>query len=309
MTGATGQSAAYRIGIDLGGTKIAGILLDANETVIGEQRIATPRADYDATLQAIATLVAQLTAHAPATSTPTIGIGMPGSLTADGTVQNANSTSLNARPFQQDLEATLGAPVRCANDANCFALSEAHDGAAQGARSVFGIILGTGCGGGLIFDGRLLNGPRNIGGEWGHNPLPWPHPSEVPGPACWCGSNGCLETWIAGPAIAADHHRETGAALSAEQIMDLAETGDQDARASRDRHTSRLARGIAHVINILDPAVVVLGGGLSARPHLYQQLPVAIAPYIFADDRTVDIRQPRWGDASGVRGAARLWSG
>lgn len=233
---------------------------------------------------------------------------MPGSLSpVTGRVQNANSTWLNGRPLDRDLAAALGRPVRLANDANCFALSEATDGAAAGAASVFGVILGTGCGGGIVVDGRLVDGPLGVGGEWGHNPLPRPSADEVPGPPCWCGRHGCMETWVSGPGLAADHARATGERQSAETIAARAETGDEVALATMARHADRLARGLAHVVNILDPAVIVLGGGLSKLGHLYRNLPGLMAPHIFADAPHVDVRPPRWGDASGVRGAARLW--
>ncbi len=301
-----------RIGIDLGGTKIAGIALADDDSVIATLRRPTPRHDYGATLAAIRDLVETLTdaaaarhAGRPAT---TVGVAMPGSLTAgDGRVQNANSTWLNGQPFAADLKHLLGQPVRCSNDANCFALSETYDGAARGCRTVFGIILGTGCGGGLIVDGALINGPRNIGGEWGHNPLPWPRPQEQPGPACWCGRRGCIETWVSGPAIALDHERTTGQTLTSAAIAANAKRGDTDAKATLARHADRLARALAPVVNIFDPDTIVLGGGLSQLDHLYDELPGQVAPHIFADDPVVSIKPPKWGDASGVRGAARLW--
>jgi fructokinase len=233
---------------------------------------------------------------------------MPGSVApASGGVQNANSTWLNGRPFARDLEARLGRPVRLANDANCFALSEAVDGAGADAPSVLGVILGTGCGGGLVLGGRLVDGPLGIAGEWGHNPLPWAEPAEQPGPRCWCGRNGCLETWVSGPGLEADHARVTGEHLPGVEIVARAARGDAGAEATLERHASRLARGLAHVINILDPHVVVLGGGLSALSHLYTVLPDLIGGHLFAAHPRVTIKPPRWGDASGVRGAAWLW--
>ena len=219
------QTTALRLGIDLGGTKIAGIALAAGGGTLAEHRALAPRHDYAATIAAVAEMVRALeqTAH----GTGSIGIGMPGSLSpASGLVQNANSTWLNGRPFQRDLESRLGRAVRVANDANCFALSEAVDGAGAGARSVFGVIIGTGCGGGLVFDGALIDGPRGIGGEWGHNPLPWAEPSEHPGPKCWCGRIGCIETWVSGPGLEADHARATGSRLSTEEIAARAAAGD-----------------------------------------------------------------------------------
>ena len=295
-----------RIGIDLGGTKIAGVALLADGRFGGEQRIATPRGDYAATLDTIKEMVALL--EASASGRASVGIGMPGSISpATGLAQNANSTWLNSRPLLEDLRRHLDRPVRLANDANCFALSEATDGAAAGSHAVFGVILGTGCGGGVVLGGRVHAGPRGIGGEWGHNPLPWALPEEHPGPRCWCGRLGCIETWVSGPGLAADHRRATGQELSPEQIVARAEAGDRGASASLERHASRLARGLAHVINIVDPDVIVLGGGLSRLRHLYDVLPKLIAGHVFADETHVDIRPPRWGDASGVRGAAWLW--
>jgi fructokinase len=237
-----------------------------------------------------------------------IGIAVPGSISPlTGLMQNANSTWLNGRPFDRDLAVALATPVRLANDANCFALSEAIDGAGENARIVFGVILGTGCGGGLVVNGRLLDGPRSIGGEWGHNPLPWATSDEYPGPHCWCGRNGCLETWVSGPGMAADYARLTGETLTAVEIVERAGYGNDAAMATLSRHADRLARGLAHVVNITDPDVLVLGGGLSQLPHLYEQLPQLMGPHIFADRASIVIKAPRWGDASGSRGAARLW--
>jgi fructokinase len=295
-----------RLGIDLGGTKLAGVALAHGGATVAEHRIAAPRHDYAATLAAIAEMVARLETAAGARGT--VGVGMPGSMTRAGdVVQNANSTWLNGRAFAHDLETRLGRRVRLANDANCFALSEAVDGAGAGAPSVFGVILGTGCGGGLVLGGRAIDGPLGIGGEWGHNPLPWAAPDEYPGPRCWCGRRGCLETWVSGPALEADHARVAGEQLTGAEIVARAGRGDAAAKATLDRHASRLARGLAHVINIFDPHVIVLGGGLSNLAHLYVALPDIIGPHIFATDPRVTIKPPRWGDASGVRGAAWLW--
>jgi fructokinase len=242
------------------------------------------------------------------TADATIGIAVPGSISPlTGLLQNANSTWLNDRPFDRDLAAALSTPVRLANDANCFALSEAIDGAGENARTVFGVILGTGCGGGIVVNGRLLDGPRGIGGEWGHNPLPWTTSDEYPGPQCWCGRKGCLETWVSGPGMAADHARVTGETHTAIEIAARASAGNGAATATLSRHAARLARGLAHVVNIIDPDVLVLGGGLSQLSHLYEQLPPLMAPHIFADQASVVIKTPKWGDASGTRGAARLW--
>ncbi len=295
-----------RIGIDLGGTKIEGALLDRTGAIVARHRQPAPRNDYRATLAAVADVAALLEQSIGARCT--IGVGMPGSLApATGLVQNANSTWLNGQPFHRDLETLLGRSVRCANDANCFALSEATDGAAAGAACVFGVILGTGCGGGVVIDGRLVDGPHGITGEWGHTPLPWPTIAELAVPPCWCGRAGCLETWVSGPGLAADHARVTGTRLSGEDIAIAAANGSQDAQASLARHAHRLARGLAMIVNILDPAVIVLGGGLSELPHLYAVLPALIAPYVFSNHAAVTIRPPRWGATSGVRGAAWLW--
>lgn len=299
-------SEPMRIGVDLGGTKIAAVSLLPGGRTSEEIRVPTPRNDYDATLEAIRQLVLQLETDAGVRGT--VGVGMPGSISpGTGRVQNSNSVWLNGQPFDHDLSQRLGRPVRMANDANCFTLSEATDGAAEGARSVFGVILGTGCGGGIVINGSLVDGPRGIGGEWGHNPLPWPEPDEYPGRRCWCGRMSCMETWVSGPAVQADHARVTGEKLRATEIGERAAAGDPAARETLARHASRLARGLAAVVNIVDPEVIVLGGGLSQLTHLYDVLPGLMAPYVLSDSPNVDIRPPKWGDASGVRGAAWLW--
>jgi fructokinase len=301
-----------RIGIDLGGTKIAGVVLGAAGDAIAEIRVSSPQGSYDGTIGAVADVVAGLEQKAGAAGTATVGIGMPGSLSPmTKLIQGANSTWLNGRAFDRDLASRLGRPVRIANDANCFALSEATDGAAAGASCVFGVIIGTGCGGGVVVNGRLIEGARGIGGEWGHNPLPWAdadgHAGEHPGTVCWCGRPGCLENWVSGTGLAADHKRVAGQQLSGEQIAAAAAGGDTAAQATLDRHASRLARGLAHVVNLFDPDVIVLGGGLSQLPHLYRVLPSLMARWVFSDTPDVTIRPPKWGDASGVRGAAWLW--
>ena len=299
-----------RIGIDLGGTKIEGLLLGPAGKEMRRLRVASPSGDYGATLQAIAGVVAELLSEMPpetACDVP-VGIGMPGSISPKtGLVQNANSTWLNGKPLDKDLASVLRRPLRFANDANCFALSEAVDGAGAGAVCVFGVILGTGVGGGIVHSGRLQDGPRASSGEWGHNPLPWPEPDEYPGPGCWCGRSGCLEAWISGPGLAADHHQVTGEALKPTEIAERAANGDTGCASTLKRHASRLARGLAHVVNIVDPDVIVLGGGLSLMPHLYRDLPGLIAPHLFTDAPYIDVRPPRWGDAGGARGAAWLW--
>ncbi len=298
---------ALRLGIDLGGTKIAGVMLDRTGRVVADARISAPQGDYQATLEALGDLITALERQGGARGS--IGIGMPGSVSPPtGFVQNANSTWLNGRALKPDLEAKLNRPVRLANDANCFALSEAVDGAGQGMTSVFGVIIGTGCGGGVVINGSVVDGPRGIAGEWGHNPLPWADPSEHPGPTCWCGRRGCMETWVSGPGLAADHARVTGHRQTATQISAAASAGDAAAQATLERHASRLARGLAHIVNLIDPHVIVLGGGLSNLNQLYPALPDLMARYVFADQADVLVRPPVWGDASGVRGAAWLWN-
>lgn len=295
-----------RIGVDIGGTKIEAALFDATYAEISRRRVATPRHDYMATIATIVSLVAELETGTPGHAS--IGCAIPGSISPHTrVVQNANSTWLNGRAFDRDLEQALGRPVRFANDANCFALSETVDGAAAAAGIVFGVIIGTGCGGGIVIDGRIVEGTRRIAGEWGHNPLPWPAADELPGPPCWCGLSGCLETWISGPALTADHRRTAGIELTAENIARRAVENDPAAIATLDRHAARLARGLAQIVNLLDPSAIVIGGGLSKMAHLYERLPALVAPYVFSDRKEVSIRPPRWGDSSGVRGAARLW--
>jgi fructokinase len=295
-----------RIGVDLGGTKIEAIALNPAGAILARRRIRSPRGDYRATLEAVAGLVLALeSATALAGS---VGIGTPGALSPfTGRLRNANSVWLNGQALDRDLAERLGRPVRIANDADCFALSEATDGAGRGARTVFGVIVGTGTGGGVVVGGRLLAGPNAIAGEWGHNPLPWPRPDELPGPQCYCGKRGCLETFLSGPGLAADHARHTGQTLDPPEILTAAARGEDAARASLARHAERLARGLASVINLLDPDAIVLGGGLSNLPHLYADLPGLIRPYLFCDGIATRILPPVHGDSSGVRGAAWLW--
>lgn len=296
-----------RLGIDLGGTKIEGRVLSRSGDELARRRILAPQGDYENSVRALVDIIRDLASDVAAPVS--VGIAMPGSLSpSTGLVRNANSTWLNGRPLQQDLEAAVGQPIRMANDANCFALSEAVDGAAAGATSVFGVIVGTGCGGGVVIDGRILEGARGIGGEWGHNPLPWSEPDEHPGPECWCGRKGCMEMWASGTGLSGDYKRRTGELVSGHEIVSRAALGEPAARTSLDRHASRLARGLAHIINVIDPEVIVLGGGLSKLPHLYEEVPRLAAPYVFSDVADIDIRPPRWGDASGVRGAAWLWN-
>ncbi|MCS6853777.1 MAG: ROK family protein [Elioraea sp.] len=292
-----------RLGIDLGGTKTEIIALDERGAERFRRRTATP-GDYDGVVRLIAELVAAADRETGARGS--VGIGMPGCLSpATGLVKGANSTFLNGRPFDRDLAEALGRPVRIANDANCFALSEATDGAAAGARVVFGVILGTGCGGGVVVDGRVLTGPHAIAGEWGHTPLPWPSASETPGRRCWCGRHGCLETWISGTGLAQDC--DGPSARDASSIPARAAAGEEAARSALARHADRLARGLAVVIDLIDPDAIVLGGGLSNMDHLYEAVPRLLRPYVFSDVVTTPILKARHGDSSGVRGAAWLW--
>jgi fructokinase len=298
--------ARVRIGIDLGGTKIEGAAVDASGSVRVRRRVATPAGNYHATIDTIVGLVGSIEREIGATAS--VGIGIPGAVSpVTGLVKNANSTWLIGRPLQRDLETALGRPTRLANDANCFALSEATDGAAAAMETVFGVILGTGVGGGIAIRGRILVGANAIAGEWGHNPLPWPAPDEVPGPLCYCGRSSCLETFISGPALAADHHRHSGQSLSAPEIARVAETGDPECRATLGRYADRLARGLASVINLIDPDAIVLGGGVSSISMLYERVPQLWARYIFSDRVATRLLPPVHGDSSGVRGAAWLW--
>ena len=300
-------SPAFRLGIDLGGTKIAGIVLDADGSEMCRERVPTPQGDYGLTLQAVAGLVASL--EAAAGQPCSVGIGMPGSASrATGLVKNSNSVCLNGQPMHRDLEAMLGRPLRFANDADCFALSEATDGAAQGAAVVFGVIVGTGTGGGLVVNHRLVSGPNGITGEWGHNPLPWPQPQELPGSDCYCGRSGCIETWLSGPGLARDFQQAHGVALAAKQIASRAGQGDAQALATLQRYSDRMARALASVINMIDPDVIVLGGGVSNCELLYAAVPSRWGEYVFSDRVDTRLLRARHGDDSGVRGAAWLWS-
>jgi fructokinase len=295
-----------RIGIDLGGTKIEGIALGDDGVIRDRLRVATPPGSYQGIVDAIAGVVVQLETRVGQRGT--VGIGIPGSISpATGVIKGANTVVLNGMPFDKDLSAALGRPVRLANDANCFALSEAADGAAAGAPVVFGVIVGTGCGGGLVVGGRDLEGVNGVAGEWGHNPLPWPTDDERPGPACYCGKTGCIETFISGPGLAADHRRQAGQDLLPAQIVQRAAAGDAAAEASLVRYEDRMARSLAGVINILDPHVIVLGGGMSNVARLYQSVPARWGRYVFSDTVATRLVPPRHGDASGVRGAAWLW--
>ncbi len=298
-----------RIGIDLGGTKIEGIVLRGEAEVLLRRRVATPALQYAATVEAVAALVRELEQAAGGVGLP-VGIGHPGAIApASGRIKNASSTCLNGQLLRQDLEQALGRELRLANDADCLVLSEACDGAAAGSRSAFAAILGTGVGGGLAVEGRLLAGANAIAGEWGHNPLPWPRPDwgEVPGPLCWHGLHGCIETWLSGVGLAADHARVTGERLAAEVIVGRAEAGEPRAGATLARYEDRLARALAHVINLFDPEVIVLGGGVSQVQGLYRRVPQLWGQWVFSDRVATALRPARHGDSSGVLGAARLF--
>jgi len=317
-----------RIGIDLGGTKIEGIAMRGREEV-ARLRVDTPRGDYPATVEAVGTLVEALGQRAGAHAS--VGVGIPGTISiTTGLVKNANSVWLIGQPLQKDLESRLGREIRIANDANCFAVSEAADGAASGAATVFAVIVGTGTGAGIVVNGQILTGPNGIAGEWGHNPLPWPTDDERPGPACYCGRRGCIETFLAGPGLQADYERHTvrpfdiaqgrsepaegpqaqgrpGARRTSVQIVEDAEGGDQAARDALRRYADRMARALASIINVLDPDVIVLGGGMSNISQLYVEVPRLWGPFVFSDAVATRLVRARHGDASGVRGAAWLW--
>lgn len=312
MTQPASSASLPALGIDLGGTKIEARLFDADFHELWRARIPTPRHDYAAALAAMAALVDQARSHIP-DGALTIGIGTPGNTGAGGRLKNANSTCLNGQALHADLEARLGQPIALANDANCLALSEARDGAAAGARSVFAVILGTGVGAGIAVDGRVLDGPNGLAGEWGHNPLPAPRDEERPGPSCYCGRRGCIEAWLSGPALAADHRGHGGDALDASAIATGAADGIADCVATLDRHAERLGRAIAATINLLDPEVIVFAGGVSLRPGLLDALPACVAPHVFGLSGDPPLRTrfalAAHGDASGVRGAAWLGRG
>ena len=295
-----------RIGIDWGGTKIEGLALAEDGRELARHRVPTPKGDYDGCVRAIVGLVAQLEQEAGRTGT--VGIGIPGAISPQtGLVMNANSTWNIGRPLDRDLDEALGRTVRVENDANCFAVSEAVDGAGAGAGVVWGVIIGTGAGSGIAIDGRAIGGRNRIAGEWGHNPLPRMREDERPGPRCFCTRHGCMETFVSGTGFERDHLAHAGAALKAAEIVEAMRAGDEAARATYGRYVDRLGRGIAYVVNILDPDVIVLGGGMSNVEELYADLPAATEPHVFADAFETPIVKNRHGDASGVRGAAWLW--
>lgn len=299
-----------RIGIDLGGSKIEGVVMDDASSILHRLRVPTPAADYAATLQAVRGLVGDLEQKAGRGGL-SVGIGTPGSVSpASGLMQGCNSTCLNDRALQRDLERLLERPLRMANDADCLALSEATDGAGEGTRCVFGVILGTGVGGGIVINGQLLAGANGIAGEWGHNPLPWPQSRqrEIPGPPCWCGRQGCIEAWLSGPALSREYLAYTDTDCSAAEIVRRLEAGETAAAAVLARYEERLARALASVINLLDPEVIVLGGGMSNIGRLYARVPELWSAYVFSDHVGTKLLPARHGDASGVRGAAWLWN-
>ena len=317
------DSQGVRIGIDLGGTKIEGVALLGEGREFVRRRVATPAGDYDGTVRAVAELVSEISglargeAGSEAGSEASVGVAIPGTVSpATGLVKNANSTCLIGHAFDKDLAAAIGRPIRMANDANCFALSEAIDGAAAGFAVVFGVIVGTGTGGGVVINGEGVTGANAIAGEWGHNPLPWAHPdaqplgggvAEQPGPACYCGKFGCIETFLSGPGLERDYAAAGGGSKDAAAIARAAALGEPGARAAMDRYEDRMARALASVINVLDPDIVVLGGGLSNIEALYESVPARWSQYVFSDETSTLLAPARHGAASGVRGAARLW--
>jgi fructokinase len=295
-----------RIGVDLGGTKIEIVALDRDGTPLLRRRIPSPSSDYDAIVDAIGSLVESVETALGAPGS--VGIGTPGSPSPRaGTMRNANSTVLNGKPLVRDLERRLGRAIRVENDANCFALSEASDGSAAGVTCAFGAILGTGVGGGIVVRGALLSGANGIAGEWGHAPLPWPRAEEIPGPQCYCGKRGCIETFLSGPGFSRDHIAHGGPERTAPEIVAAARASDGAARASLDRYIDRLTRSLASIVNVLDPDVIVLGGGMSNVGELYAQLPARLGAFVFSDALATRVVPAAHGDSSGVRGAAWLW--
>jgi len=296
-----------RIGIDLGGTKIEGIALSDHGDELFRERVPTPAGDYRATLQTISELVKLI--ESSLNQQGSVGICTPGAISpATGLLKNSNSVCMNAKPVYEDLCRVLNRDINIANDANCFALSEATDGAAAGEDVVFGVIVGTGTGAGVVVKGHVLGGPNAIAGEWGHNPLPWPQDNERPGPACYCGKHGCIETWLSGPGMSNDFLELSGQALDARQIVVLADEGEEAAELCLQQYEDRMARSLAHVINILDPDVIVLGGGMGNIGRLYDNVPKLWGQYVFSDQVDTKLVPPKYGDSSGVRGAAWLWN-
>jgi fructokinase len=301
------MASELRFGIDLGGTKTEIIALNYQGETLLRERVETPQDDYEGTVEVVRSLV--VNAERVLGGRASVGIGTPGAISpATGLLKNSNSVCLNGQPLLQDLERALERKIRIANDANCFALSEAADGAAAGAEVVFGVIIGTGTGAGIVVRGQVLTGPDAIAGEWGHNPLPWAEADELPGHDCYCGRQGCIETWLSGPGMARDHEVVNGQAMSSHDIVLRAETGDPECDATLRRYERRLARGLAHVINILDPDVIVLGGGMGNIERLYTHVPMLWGEWVFSDQVATRLVPPVHGDSSGVRGAAWLWA-
>jgi fructokinase len=297
---------SLRIGVDVGGTKIEFVALERDGNELYRHRIPTPRFDYEGTVRAIADGVKEMEKKLGRTAT--VGVGIPGTVsTRTGLVKNANSTWLNGKPFDQDLSHALAREVRCANDANCLAVSEATDGAGAGKHVVFAVILGTGCGGGIALDGRVHGGSNGVAGEWGHNTLPWMRADEFPGPPCYCGKNGCIETWISGTGLEKDFERNTKVSLRGPEIIARSEAGEPSALAALDRFEDRLARGLGGVINLLDPDIIVMGGGASQIPRIYRNVPERLKEYVFGKEADTPLVPAKHGDSSGVRGAAWLW--
>lgn len=296
----------FRIGVDLGGTKIEFVALERDGRELLRHRVPTPRGDYDGTVRAIRDGVSQMETQLQTQAT--VGVGIPGTISRlTGTVKNANSTWMNGRPFDKDLSAALDREVRCANDANCLAVSEATDGAGAGHRVVFAVIVGTGCGGGIAFEGKVHNGYNGVAGEWGHTTLPWMKPEEYPGPPCYCGYRGCVETWISGTGLEADYERATGTKILGKEIVARSEAGEAAALACLERYEDRLTRSLAQMINILDPDIIVMGGGVSQVPRLYRNVPSRLKQYVFGREADTPMVLAKHGDSSGVRGAAWLW--
>jgi fructokinase len=295
-----------RIGVDLGGTKIEFVALEQDGHDVHRHRVATPRFDYAGTVRAIKIGVESIERELHRGAT--VGVGIPGTISGiTHNLKNANSTWMNGKPFDRDLSEALQREVRCANDANCLAVSEATDGAGAGKRVVFAVVLGTGCGGGIAVDGRVHNGRNGVAGEWGHTTLPWMRPEEFPGPACYCGFRGCIETWVSGTALEADYERDTKTKLKGKEIIARCEAGEAAAVACLERFEDRLTRSLAQMVNILDPDVIVLGGGVSQVPRLYQNVPSRLKEYVFGKEADTPMVVAKHGDASGVRGAAWLW--
>ena len=308
MSVATGNSTEHkvRIGVDLGGTKIEFMALERDGRELHRHRVPTPRGDYEGTVREIAEGAKEIERELGREAT--VGVGIPGTISGiTHTVKNANSTWINGKPFDRDLCRALGREVRCANDANCLAVSEATDGAGAGKQVVFAVILGTGCGGGLAVDGRVHNGRNGVAGEWGHTALPWMKPEEYPGSPCYCGQRGCIETWISGTGLEMDYERATKVRLRGKDIIARCDAGEAEAVASVQRYEDRLARSLSQLVNILDPDVIVVGGGMSQVARLYRNVPQRLKQYVFGREAETPVMEAKHGDASGVRGAAWLW--